>query len=72
MAAPASAARTCGCQSDATRTNITLNGVPFNDAESRGAFLVSLPRDLATGAEDVEIRRGVGPTANGRAHSVPA
>ncbi|MEO7080010.1 MAG: carboxypeptidase regulatory-like domain-containing protein, partial [Flavobacteriales bacterium] len=45
--------------SDATRTNITLNGVPFNDAESQGAFLVNLP-DLATSAEDIEIQRGVG------------
>ena len=42
---------------DATRTNITLNGVPFNDAESQGAFLVNLP-DLATSAEDIEIQRG--------------
>jgi iron complex outermembrane receptor protein len=50
--------------SDATRTNITLNGVPFNDAESQGAFLVNLP-DLATSAEDIEIQRGVGTSTNG-------
>jgi iron complex outermembrane recepter protein len=52
--------------SDATRTNITLNGVPFNDPESQGAFLVNLP-DLATSAEDIEIQRGVGTSTNGPA-----
>jgi iron complex outermembrane recepter protein len=52
--------------SDATRTNITLNGVPFNDQESQGAFLVNLP-DLATSAEDIEMQRGVGTSTNGPA-----
>ncbi|MGV3638099.1 MAG: TonB-dependent receptor, partial [Flavobacteriales bacterium] len=52
--------------SDATRTNITLNGVPFNDPESQGAFLVNLP-DLASSAEDIEIQRGVGTSTNGPA-----
>jgi len=51
---------------DATRTNITLNGVPFNDPESQGAFLVNLP-DLASSAEDIEIQRGVGTSTNGPA-----
>lgn len=51
---------------DATRTNITLNGVPFNDAESQGAFLVNLP-DLASSAEDIEVQRGVGTSTNGPA-----
>ncbi len=51
---------------DGTRTNITLNGVPFNDAESQGAFLVNLP-DLATSAEDIEVQRGVGTSTNGPA-----
>jgi iron complex outermembrane receptor protein len=51
---------------DAARTNITLNGVPFNDAESQGAFLVNLP-DLATSAEDIEVQRGVGTSTNGPA-----
>lgn len=49
---------------DATRTNITINGVPFNDPESQGAFLVNLP-DLASSAEDIEIQRGVGTSTNG-------
>jgi iron complex outermembrane receptor protein len=52
--------------SDATRTNITINGVPFNDAESQGAFLVNLP-DLASSAEDIEVQRGVGTSTNGPA-----
>lgn len=51
---------------DATRTNITLNGVPFNDAESQGAFLVNLP-DMATSTEDIEVQRGVGTSTNGPA-----
>ncbi|MBL0044423.1 MAG: TonB-dependent receptor [Flavobacteriales bacterium] len=51
---------------DATRTNITVNGVPFNDAESQGAFLVNMP-DLATSAEDIEVQRGVGTSTNGPA-----
>lgn len=50
--------------SDATRTNITLNGVPFNDPESQGAFLVNMP-DIASSAEDIEIQRGVGTSTNG-------
>lgn len=52
--------------SDATRTNITINGVPFNDPESQGAFLVNLP-DLASSAEDIEVQRGVGTSTNGPA-----
>jgi iron complex outermembrane recepter protein len=51
---------------DGTRTNITLNGVPFNDAESQGAFFVNLP-DMASSIEDVEIQRGVGTSTNGPA-----
>lgn len=51
---------------DGTRTNITLNGVPFNDPESQGAFLVNLP-DLATSTEDIEVQRGVGSSTNGPA-----
>lgn len=51
---------------DGTRTNITVNGVPFNDAESQGSFLVNMP-DLATSAEDIEVQRGVGTSTNGPA-----
>ena len=52
--------------SDATRTNITVNGVPFNDPESQGAFLVNMP-DIASSAEDIEVQRGVGTSTNGPA-----
>src|SRR5690349_19394910 len=33
---------------DATRINVTLNGVPFNDPESNGAFFVNLPDILSS------------------------
>ena len=50
--------------SDATRINVTLNGVPINDAESQAVFWVNMP-DLATTLEDVQVQRGVGTSTNG-------
>lgn len=50
--------------SDATRINVTLNGVPINDPESQAVFWVNMP-DLASGLEDIEIQRGVGSSTNG-------
>lgn len=50
--------------SDATRINITLNGVPFNDAESQGSFFVNLP-DFLSSAESIQVQRGVGGSTNG-------
>lgn len=50
--------------SDATRINVTVNGVPINDAESQSVFWVNMP-DLASSAEDVEVQRGVGTSTNG-------
>lgn len=50
--------------SDGTRTNVTINGVPLNDAESQGTFWVDLP-DFATSVEDLQIQRGVGLSTNG-------
>ncbi len=50
--------------SDATRINVTLNGVPINDPESQAVFWVNMP-DLASGLEDIEIQRGVGTSTNG-------
>lgn len=50
--------------SDATRINVTLNGVPINDSESQAVFWVNMP-DLASGLEDLEIQRGVGTSTNG-------
>jgi iron complex outermembrane receptor protein len=50
--------------SDPTRVNVTLNGVPFNDAESQGVFWVNMP-DLASSAAEIQVQRGVGTSTNG-------
>lgn len=50
--------------SDATRINMTINGIPYNDAESQGIFFVNLP-DIASSAGSIQIQRGVGTSANG-------
>jgi iron complex outermembrane recepter protein len=50
--------------SDATRINMTINGIPYNDAESQGLFFVNLP-DLASSVNDIQIQRGVGTSSNG-------
>ena len=50
--------------SDPTRTNVTINGVPLNDAESQGVFWVNLP-DLASSVSEIQVQRGVGPSTNG-------
>ncbi len=49
---------------DASRINITLNGIPYNDAESQGTFLVNLP-DFVSSANSIQIQRGVGTSTNG-------
>ncbi|MFI5185509.1 MAG: TonB-dependent receptor plug domain-containing protein, partial [Chitinophagales bacterium] len=49
---------------DATRINVTLNGIPYNDAESQGTFFVDLP-DFASTISSVQIQRGVGSSSNG-------
>jgi iron complex outermembrane recepter protein len=49
---------------DATRINFTLNGIPYNDAESQGTFLVNLP-DFASSVNSIQIQRGVGTSSNG-------
>lgn len=49
---------------DATRINVTINGVPLNDAESMGVWWVDLP-DLASSVSDIQIHRGVGTSTNG-------
>ncbi len=49
---------------DATRTNVTINGIPLNDAESQGTFLVNIP-DFATFVDNIQIQRGVGTSTNG-------
>lgn len=50
--------------SDATRVNVTINGIPYNDAESQGTYFVDLP-DFASSLEDVQLQRGVGTSTNG-------
>jgi iron complex outermembrane receptor protein len=50
--------------SDPTRINVTINGIPLNDAESQGVFWVNLP-DFASSTDDVQIQRGVGSSTNG-------
>lgn len=49
---------------DATRINVTLNGIPYNDAESQGTFFVNIP-DFASSLSSVQIQRGVGTSSNG-------
>lgn len=49
---------------DATRINVTLNGIPYNDAESLGTFLVDLP-DVASSVSSIQVQRGVGTSSNG-------
>jgi iron complex outermembrane recepter protein len=51
---------------DPTRVNITVNGIPINDAESQGMYWVNMP-DLASSTESVQIQRGVGTSTNGAA-----
>ena len=50
--------------SDATRVNVTINGVPYNDAESQGTFWVNMP-DFASSTESLQLQRGVGTSTNG-------
>ncbi len=50
--------------SDASRINVTLNGIPFNDAESQGTFFVDIP-DFASSTNSIQIQRGVGTSSNG-------
>src|SRR6476646_2804813 len=49
---------------DAARINVTLNGIPYNDAESSGTFFVDLP-DFASSVSSIQIQRGVGTSSNG-------
>ncbi len=49
---------------DASRINVTLNGIPYNDAESEGTYFVDLP-DFSSSVNSVQIQRGVGTSTNG-------
>lgn len=50
--------------SDASRINVTLNGVPYNDAESHGTFWVNMG-DFASSVQSIQLQRGVGTSTNG-------
>jgi len=52
--------------SDLTRTNVMINGIPLNDAESQGVWFVNMP-DFASSVENIQIQRGVGTSVNGAA-----
>lgn len=49
---------------DGTRINVTINGVPVNDAESQGTYFVDMP-DLLSSTNNIQVQRGVGTSANG-------
>ena len=49
---------------DASRINITANGVPINDSESHAVYWVNMP-DLASSLSDIQIQRGAGTSTNG-------
>jgi iron complex outermembrane receptor protein len=50
--------------SDGTRINVTINGVPINDAESQGTFFVNMG-DILSSTNNIQVQRGVGTSANG-------
>lgn len=50
--------------SDASRTNVTINGIPYNDAESQQTYFVDIP-DMASSVENIQVQRGVGTSSNG-------
>ncbi len=50
--------------SDASRVNVTVNGIPYNDSESQGTFWVNMP-DFASSVDNIQIQRGVGTSTNG-------
>ncbi|MBX2845286.1 MAG: TonB-dependent receptor [Saprospiraceae bacterium] len=50
--------------SDASRVNVTINGVPLNDSESQGVFWVNMP-DFASSVDNMVLVRGAGTSTNG-------
>lgn len=51
---------------DLNRINVTINGIPMNDAESHGTWWVDIP-DLASSTDNIQVQRGVGTSTNGAA-----
>jgi iron complex outermembrane recepter protein len=50
--------------SDATRINVTINGIPYNDSESQSTYWVDIP-DVASSTQSIQVQRGVGTSTNG-------
>ncbi len=50
--------------SDASRINVTINGIPVNDGESQLVYWVDLP-DLSSSTDNIQVQRGVGTSTNG-------
>ena len=50
--------------SDPSRINVTIDGIPLNDAESQGVWWVNMP-DFTSSVDDIQIQRGVGTSTNG-------
>tara|TARA_R110002012_G_scaffold6531_1_gene30516 strand:+ start:9956 stop:12109 length:2154 start_codon:yes stop_codon:yes gene_type:complete len=44
--------------------NVTINGIPYNDAESATTFFVNL-QDFSSSVESLQLQRGVGSSTNG-------
>ena len=49
---------------DATRINVTSNGIPMNDVESSMLYWVNIG-DFASNVQNVQLQRGVGTSTNG-------
>ncbi len=50
--------------SDATRINVSINGVPYNDAESQNTFFVDIA-DILSSTQDIQVSNGIGSSTNG-------
>ena len=51
---------------DMNRINVTVNGIPMNDAESHGTWWVDIP-DISSSTDNIQVQRGVGTSTNGAA-----
>ncbi len=49
---------------DAGRINVTIDGIPINDAESHNVYWVDLP-DLTSSVDNIQVQRGAGTSTNG-------
>lgn len=51
---------------DPSRINITVDGIPLNDAESQQVFWVNMP-SFSSSLNSIQVQRGVGTSTNGAA-----